>query len=157
MGADKKGITMTNHSKINRRSFVQGQMAVAAAVGLGTVAHAESRTSVNSRVSRDWATAKTRHFSKLTGQTFTARDRNGNIIHLKLAAVESGRSGAYRPLNLSRRESTTLLFDCDCAEDFAAQGHQTVWIHHPELGQSQLFLGAVPRRNGSYEIEAILN
>lgn len=126
-------------------------MALAAAVSLGATAHA------GDPVSRDWTTAKARQFSKLKGQSFTARDQSGNIVHLKLAIVEQHGYRGSRPSNLARRSGMTLVFDCDCAEDLAAQGHQTVWIHHPELGQSQLFLGAVPRRDGSYEIEAILN
>ena len=142
---------MNKTTHLDRRSFLYGQVAVASTIGLSGASYARGRT--NPR----WETATARQFEAFIGQAFTGMDKDRNLLHLTLVKVESGNSGSDRPKNLPRPESVILVFKSDFAEDLAAQGHHSVWINHHTLGETNIFLGAVPRRSGGYDIEAILN
>ncbi|MEP4053044.1 MAG: hypothetical protein ABJN22_12445 [Litorimonas sp.] len=143
---------MQKKTLLNRRSFVCSQIALAtvSAFGLGGVAHAIEDQP-------NWTNATAAEFEKLTMQQFTAMTEDGQLFHLKLADVEAGNSGGARPKILPRSEGVVLTFDCDFADEFAANGDQSVWMWNSTLGKFNMHLGASLRRSGKYDLVAVLN
>lgn len=159
---------MSKISKMDRRSFIYGQMAVASTLGLGSLATAFGQPhgpnpDANNLLGLDafhkpsWKTGTADQFARLINQPFTAMTDDGNMLHLKLVKAEAGNSGPARPKHLPRSESVSLIFKSDSAAELFEQGHQSVWITNGTLGTVNLFLGAIPLKSGGYEIEAILN
>ncbi len=142
---------MSEQPKLNRRAFVAGQ-AVIAVAGLSAAAGAAPFKS-----KATWQNLTAKELSPMIGDKFIAHCEDGRRLDLKLTAAEASKSGWRRPMALPRREGVTAVFSCPQVENFAELEHQTVRITHKDLGGFDLFLGAVPRRNGGCDIEAVLN
>jgi len=155
---------MNKSSRLNRRSFLYGKIAFASTIGFGGAAYAlgpkqmsNTQSVLETKDQPSWKAGTADQFAKIINQPFTAITNDGDMLHLTLVKAEAGNSGANRPKDLPRSESVSLIFKSDFAEDLADQGHQTVWMWNSTLGESQILLGAVPRRSGGYDIEVVLN
>jgi len=152
-------------TSFNRRSFLSSQLAIGAMTGISVMgasaaAHGFQGHSLIKQandIQQYWKTGIASDFSKFVDHPFTAIMQDGTMLHLKLKGVAAGGNKGARPNSLPRSESVTLTFDGDLLEELANAGHQTVTLWHSDLGKSQIFLGAVPLRNGGYQAEAVLN
>ncbi|MGB6229678.1 MAG: hypothetical protein WBF53_06075 [Litorimonas sp.] len=149
---------MKTTSKLNRRSFIGGQVALATLVSFGGVAQAKPSLSLQAKSSRDiWQNGVAQDFAPYLGQSFTAQLEDGTLIHMKLADIQAGDSGPDRPKTLARSESVSLVFESDMADELAERGHQSAWVFYSDLGEANLFIGAVPNSEGRFTIETVLN
>jgi len=139
---------MTNSMKMNRRAFVAAQAGVAA-MGVSGMAAASTKPK--------WETLTVKELKPFIGEQFKVQCDCGLSMQLRLTETIAAKSGWARPANLRRREGVIAVFDSPQAEKFAENGDRSVRISHPELGSFNLFLGATPRRNGGFDIEAVLN
>ena len=140
---------MNTNTHLNRRLFMGGQIALAASLGLGSSAFAS-----DDKIS--WQKGTANQFAQLIDQQFTAVTAEGALLEMTLIEAVAGKSGPARPKNLARSESVSLVFETDFPEDLAGQEKSTrVW--NATLGEAELYLSAIPRRSGGYEIEVILN
>jgi len=142
---------MSHEPTLNRRVFIAGQAGLTAA-GLSMAAGASPL-----RTKPSWKNLTAKELAGFKGQDFTAYCSDGRRLDLKLADAIEGKSGWRRPLTLQRREGVTAVFSCKQIKDFTELEHQTVRITHKDLGEFDLFLGAVPRRKGGCDVEAVLN
>jgi len=152
-------------TSFNRRSFLSSQLAIGAMTGISVMGasaaahgfqdHSLFKQANNMR--QYWKKGVASDFTKFVDQPFTAIMQDGTMLHLKLKMVAAGRNDGARPKSLPRSESVTLTFDSDLMEELVNTGHQTVTLWHSDLGKSEIFIGAVPLRNGGYQAEAVLN
>ena len=142
---------MSKSIKLSRRGFMAAQAGVVAVGASGAASAAVFSRPVS------WATMTRKDLSPLIGETFTARTEDGQKFDLKLVDAELVKSGWHRPMDLARREGVVAVFDSPHAAKLAEAGHQTVRLHHPQLGSAEIFLGAVPSRSKGHLIEAIFN
>jgi hypothetical protein len=152
---------MTDTSAINRRRFLATQAVGAAALAaLPGAAVATGTDTLGAGVPRgatDWARATAAELEPLIGQRFRLQSRSGEALVLRLIGVEPVGSGLDRPADLPRREGAIALFDSPDMAPLVQAGHGLARVSHPALGAADLYLAAVPRRDGGTVIEIVLN
>ncbi len=158
---------MSSSSKLNRRTFVAGQAALATAAALPTAVAASATTETAATAATraraaacgpaHWHSATAVELRQFIGDRFRVQTRDHGSVVLRLSAVEPIHSGAARPKSLPRSEGVIAVFDSPDMAPLVEIGHDTHRVRHARLGQADLFMGPSPRRDGSHVIELILN
>lgn len=104
-----------------------------------------------------WTTATADELAAFVGDRFRVRTKDHGMIVLKLVALETLDSGPARPAGLPRREGVTALFESPDMGPLIADTSGVYRVSHSRIGSADLFLSAIPRRDGGTYIELVLN
>ena len=154
----------------NRRGFIIGNLCAAAGlcmtISTGASAQILATPGQNSGTiqapslsANSWETVAEPEFKVFKRQYFHVLTDDNRPIRLRLLKIIPGNSGPNRPKHLRRREGLIAVFNTSKAncDWFVKNGHQSVNIWHHALGNSRVFLGAVPSPRGGHKIEMVLN
>lgn len=145
-------------SNINRRSYLAGKAALAAAAattGAGSV-QAAVAAAPTAPASTDWRTVVASDLERFVGDRFRVRSEADGEIVLQLVGLERQSYGADAPADLPRREGVVMIFESPDKAPLVATGDQCCQVRHPYLGTADLRLGPVRKRNGDNTIEIVL-
>lgn len=146
---------------MNRRAYLTGQVAVAAAATVAapsaTFAASDAASdTVTSTARVNWQTATASDLERFIGDRFRVSAQDMPNTVLRLVAVESVPLGPDAPAHLPRQETVIAVFDSPDKAPIVDAGHLTRFVSHSRLGTAPLFLGPVRRRNGDDVVEMIL-
>lgn len=108
---------------------------------------------------QSWGNIEPSELSLLLGENVSIITESNQSINLKLIEVVPGRVDSNRPDFLPRKQSAIVVFSASSSDGawLAKSGGQSVDAFHYTLGSGKVFLTAIPKKNGGYSIEVILD
>jgi hypothetical protein len=106
-----------------------------------------------------WGNIDPSALKSLMGDNVSIITSDNQSINLRLIEVVPGRKDPNRPEFLPRKQSAIAVFSASNAdaEWLAKSGGQAVDAFHHALGAGKVFLTAIPKKDGGYSIEVILD
>ncbi len=151
---------MSQSVKLNRRSFLAANAALAATSVVPATAATSAASSVTTSATAAplaWHSVTSDALNAFVGDRFRVKTEDGDTLVLRLVAVEPFSSGPDRPVDLPRSEGLIAVFDSPDKACLVDCGHKMHRVSHPNLGSAHLFMGPSQRRNGDHVLEMVLN